>query len=1469
MTHILRRITLAIALLLLVVLLVRGTEQARAQKPTPTDPHLLEIINRVRQKRADAMSEALTSFMRQNGILPDMTGEDKFLISLGNRGGYVMQNKITPVVSRFTLNRKISGLSIEKVYYPDLTVAFYERDPGPDSTRILVFVNGKVKKISEAAWQSYRKKEKLPENFAPLPTQVPTAPPASASPAAETGGDGPPQIFRAKVQTSALHPEQQTDDSGNHFTRTIKDIGDYHSSDLKQVSMALMMYVQDYDERLPDAANTEQITQQLQPYYKRPEMYSLFTGLPYLWNTSLKAVTQSGTENVIAFYEPIAGLDGKRSVGYLDGSVYRLTETQFQQAAKDSHLLPAGTDKNAPLWQRAELMRQAGEAFRQANPDRAIVLMQKALALCDAGMSANTPIIPLYVFESLERQQKIDAYYATRQKDTPDADAVKPTDTPDEADLKPETDPKRLAIQEQARQEANRARWHSLKNITQSLLGMLYEADGDYPHAEGIYLQLSREAEAFGKANNLPPPHNEMFTQSSKLLLSVWARQGNYTAADALYRKLLSGEPPPLPQAKKEDFAPAPRGGQDEVQPAGRPHNEHPAPWLENAAARLYAILHPAPEQIDTNTTDTQDRPSLRPVPVEDYVGWLYGSAKNALALGDTLRAVSLLDTAFPYCEKADYMEPQLGKEMPDHALADLRGECLSLLMQCYIATGREDNAAALAPQLQAYFRQQQESQLEQQLLFSTSPEFDGFSIFMYEMRIGIQKFAEAPSGPGSSSRALAISRISAAGSADMTAYLPEEQAWYAVRLIAASVAEGDTEGVSAACLQITEKFGPVLGENHTALLVARVLAATAELAQGHPAAAAPLLTAVVPAMESAHLQDSPYYAQALLQRGLLEAANGRPEEAAQALNQCLAAQQKTLDRLLANSSEQAMRDYLATLRPAFDTLWTVGLSAPDSPAINTLLLEWTLRRKAVLLDTLSRFRQAQTLAAQEPAVAEKMRTLRAAQQMLADLQAQAAQHKTPDAVLLTQIAAADAEAEKAQAALNQALSQQHPLAGQTVTFAALRDRLPAGSALVEFVRVRPYDLKGVTLSPEQRWLPARYAALVVTPDSASPRRIDLGPAAPIEDAIRQVRGHLETGARGIVTAHFPQPDTDEAETAYRADALLLTQKVFAPLTAALGGAKSLYLAPDGELNRIPFEALTADGTAYLIETYRLSYLSSGKDLLRPAAPVGKGTFLFTFPDYDMPADERTLVAHTELQKLGVDAPPAFHGAHLMLENAANWPALPGTRSEGEAARDALTGSAFAPVRLFMGRDALEDVVRAVVSPRILHIATHGFYLPDTAPAGRAHSAENPLLRSGVVLAGANTAGEPDGPNAPEDGWLTAEEAAQMRLSGTELVTLSACETGLGDVSVGEGVYGLRRAFLLAGAQCVLTSLFPVPDSETALLMQGFYSRMQAGSGSKRDALRDTQLALLRQRRESGRNAHPYYWAGFVLVGDR
>jgi CHAT domain-containing protein len=191
----------------------------------------------------------------------------------------------------------------------------------------------------------------------------------------------------------------------------------------------------------------------------------------------------------------------------------------------------------------------------------------------------------------------------------------------------------------------------------------------------------------------------------------------------------------------------------------------------------------------------------------------------------------------------------------------------------------------------------------------------------------------------------------------------------------------------------------------------------------------------------------------------------------------------------------------------------------------------------------------------------------------------------------------------------------------------------------------------------------------------------------------------------------------------------------------------------------------------------------------------------------------------------------------------------------------------------YFGRDAAEKALKAAdMPPSVLHIATHSYFCPKANFSGTGELYENPLLYSGLVLAGANRSILREGDSAYatqaiDDGLLSSLEVSGLNLIGTELAVLSACQSGLGEVRSGEGVFGLRRAFQHAGVRSIIMSMWSVPDRQTRELMQMFYENWLSGQ-SKSAALRQAALAILAQKRESTGSAHPLFWGGFVLVGD-
>ncbi|MGZ3461394.1 MAG: CHAT domain-containing protein, partial [Archangium sp.] len=412
---------------------------------------------------------------------------------------------------------------------------------------------------------------------------------------------------------------------------------------------------------------------------------------------------------------------------------------------------------------------------------------------------------------------------------------------------------------------------------------------------------------------------------------------------------------------------------------------------------------------------------------------------------------------------------------------------------------------------------------------------------------------------------------------------------------------------------------------------------------------------------------------------------------------------------------------------------------------------------------------------------------------------------------------------------------------------------LPRDSALVEFVAYwdGPVVLKpGMPLSQLHSEL--RYLALVLLPD-ATIHTVDLGPAAAMDQAASAFHDALAS-----------------SDASWQGPAQALYTLAFRPLRPLLGNVRRLFLAPDGQLNLVPFSALH-DGKGLLVDSFDFTYLTSGKDLLPRPQDIPPPRTVVVLADPDFGASPSTAPGappqSSSLAQRSSSAERFFSSLRADLAERA-WVPLPGTRQEAEAIHQLIPQA-----QLFLGSDASKQRLLSLPTPGVLHIATHGFFLEDSASATPEASRAvgffgalsgppstqhlpDPLLRSGLVLSGASS----QQPRSPDSSLVTALELAGLDLWGTELVVLSACETGRGDVKLGQGVYGLRRALISAGAETVVSSLWKVNDDTTRQLMQAYYQHLLAGK-PRVSALRAAMLEV----RQS--HPHPYAWAPFIALG--
>jgi CHAT domain-containing protein/Flp pilus assembly protein TadD len=414
----------------------------------------------------------------------------------------------------------------------------------------------------------------------------------------------------------------------------------------------------------------------------------------------------------------------------------------------------------------------------------------------------------------------------------------------------------------------------------------------------------------------------------------------------------------------------------------------------------------------------------------------------------------------------------------------------------------------------------------------------------------------------------------------------------------------------------------------------------------------------------------------------------------------------------------------------------------------------------------------------------------------------------------------------------------------QPVTLAKVQAAIPKDAALIEFTIYRPFDPK---LEGNQYGKP-RYVAYVLRQQGEVEWR-ELGDAQAIDDAIEKLRQALRDPLRSDV----------------RELARVVDQEVMQPVRGLLAGAMHLLISPDGEMNLIPFEALVDEHGRYLVQSYAVTYLTSGRDLLRmEVAKQGSGVpIVIANPSFGEPTAE-------PIAKVRANGNSDLSNRRRSVTNAHDFSEIYFAPLEGTANESRRIQKLFPSANILSGSQATESALKGVVAPPLLHVATHGFFLQDATASASANlqvatrgisanaKIENPLLRSGLALAGANLR-----TSKGEDGIFTALEASGLNLWGTKLVVLSACDTGVGEVHNHEGVYGLRRAFVLAGSQSLVMSLWPVSDYSARTLMANYYRNLKLGLG-RGAALRQVQLEALKKNKE----LHPFYWANFIQSGE-
>jgi CHAT domain-containing protein len=538
----------------------------------------------------------------------------------------------------------------------------------------------------------------------------------------------------------------------------------------------------------------------------------------------------------------------------------------------------------------------------------------------------------------------------------------------------------------------------------------------------------------------------------------------------------------------------------------------------------------------------------------------------------------------------------------------------------------------------------------------------------------------------------------------------------------------------------------------------------------------------------------------------------------------------------------------------------------PANPSDVSRVFDSMIRSRGVVLDELAARRFASYSSTEQGATA----TATAARQRFANLVMRSLLEPVPRALL--------DEARKQKEDAERLLAERTGEGRTDLTTAGIEDvrrGLPRDAVLVSFVR---YERTFVSGPPLATSVSPSYGAFVLHSGATNVFFTPLGSAESIETRVSEWR-KAATGENSI-----GMMTRDRADTLYVTAADRLRSAVWDPIEKQIGNARQIFIVPDGTLNLVNLAALTDRQGRYFVERDSvIHYLSTERDVVvGSVASKSQGSLLAVgnpaFDDGGAPSRSQPATTRSVCEPGG---PTRFGN-------------LPGSLGEVNEISQIWPRSGTSVVTVLSGATASETAVKkSLAGRRVLHFATHGFFISDECPSDGSLSAasargasaskggvarssaaarfaeegrENPLLLSGLALAGANRRGAAR--LDEDDGILTAEEVAGLNLNGVEWAVLSACDTGLGEIRAGEGVFGLRRAFQVAGARTIIMSLWPVDDQATRAWMRALYEARFRRGLSTADAVHAASVAVLSERRANKQSTLPVYWAAFVAAGD-
>jgi CHAT domain-containing protein/tetratricopeptide (TPR) repeat protein len=550
--------------------------------------------------------------------------------------------------------------------------------------------------------------------------------------------------------------------------------------------------------------------------------------------------------------------------------------------------------------------------------------------------------------------------------------------------------------------------------------------------------------------------------------------------------------------------------------------------------------------------------------------------------------------------------------------------------------------------------------------------------------------------------------------------------------------------------------------------------------------------------------------------------------------------------RVVMRALEERFALRYALTRPSgLDLALTLAAEHPDDHVMTRRAWDLVVHSRALVLDEMAG-RHHTVVTSADPATRSLADSLATAGETLARLLAGGG---VEDSLGRARVAMLRSERDRLEHALaTRSARFRSDVQREDAGFDAVRGTLGPGTVLIAFTRyTRLADHPG----HHGNTGPA-YLAFALTGGDTLPVVVPLGAADTLDHLVSAWLGTLE---------QRPAPFDAGVETRSRALGTRVRARLWDPLRGLTESARIVLLVPDGALQRVPFAALPAAVGGYVVERGPpTQVLSAERDLVtRQPSALGHGMLAIGGPEFD-----------TTPGTPGVTRGRSA-GSACEAFRSLRFDPLPGARAEAESVAAAWRRHASDhETRLMTGAETRERAVRgALAGPRAIHLATHGFFIgAGCVVRDRLDSLalEDPLLRTGIALAGANhRAGAAHG---DDDGILTAAEIATLDLEGVEWVTLSACQGAQGEIQDGEGVLGLRRGFAIAGVRTLVSSLWSVDDRATERWMIAWYEARLAHGKSVAESTREAQRVILATRRAAGESDHPYFWAAFLAAGD-